>query len=823
MFRLNLKIALRNLWKNKGYTAINIFGLATGLAGFVIILLYIAKETSYDKWDPALKRTYIVAADFTKNGAENKGTKIKGLLSKVIKEQIGEAEAVAIGSLVGRNFDVRFEKDGKAVSEMLPSGSIDSSFFSLYPLKAIQGRMEDIYTDKDAIAISATAAKKLFGNADPINQVVIQNRGLNFPPGKLVVKAVWDDRRQASVFGLHLLYQEDLKQYGNQLLSTPFTTLFRLKANVDQEQVLKKINDAYVVELAKYVAQNSSADFRPSQQEALKILKDKEGITAIKLITEPISSLNLSNFYSANAKQTTIYILFALASFLIIISCINYTNLALVMAQTRAKEVGVKKVLGAFKWTLIKQFFTETAIQCAISFLLALIFAELMLPQINAILADNLELFKSFEIWSILGQALLILVVIMFLAGAYPAFILAGFLPVKVLKGNFSTATHIGNLRRILVVFQFTIAIALVISFGVIYAQLNFMKQKDLGMKPSQLLSFRVAKYTNRVLNPASFESIKNRLLAVKGVEDVTRATEQPMNDSGFEDNVTYKNTTLSTESRYVDPNYLSVLGAKLVQGRNFSYQLLATDSVQSVIVNETAFQKLGLDKVNTQISIDGDDEAKKFNVIGVVKDIQAYGFDQPISPTIYSVSDYALHWRTNIIIRLSTQDVKQTTTDLKEVWKEIEPGAEPKLAFADDVFATMNSSYEVSEKIIFSFGMVTFLVSVFGLIGFAAYMAKMRLKEIAVRRILGASTGSLLQLLNKDFVKLVFIASVLADVLAFIYMKKWFAGFAYRIEMPYMVFVLVNILIVLITIITVSFQSIKAVKSKPVDALKYE
>lgn len=823
MFKINLKIALRNLWKNKGYTAINIFGLATGLAGFIIILLYIAKETSYDKWDPALKRTYIVAADFTKNGAANKGTKIKGLLSKVIKEQISEAEVVSVGSLVGRNFDVKFEKDGKTISEMLPSGSVDSSFFSLYPLKAIHGRMEDIYTDKDAIAISASAAQKLFGSADPINQVVIQNRGLNFPPGRLVVKAVWDDKRQASVFGLDLLYQEDFKQYGPQLLSTPFTTLFKLKANVDQEQALKKINDAYIVELAKYTAQNSDVNFKPTQEQALKILKEKEGITAIKLITEPISNLNLSDFYAANAKQTTIYILFALASFLIVISCINYTNLALVMAQARAKEVGVKKVLGAFKWTLIKQFFTETAIQCAISFLLALIFAELLLPYINQILTDNLELFKSFDLWRILGQALIILAIIMFLAGAYPAFILAGFLPIKVLKGNFNTATHIGNLRRVLVVFQFTIAIALVISFGVIYAQLNFMKQKDLGLEPSQLVSFRIAKYTNRVLNPAGFESIKNRLLAVKGVEEVTRATEQPIYDSGFEDNVTYGNVTLSTESRYVDPNYLKVIGAKLAQGRDFSYQLLATDSVQSVIVNETAFKKLGLGKVNTQVAIDAGDEAKKFNVIGVVKDIQAYGFDQPISPAIYLVSDYPLHWRTNVIVRLSTQNVAQTTAAIKEVWKEVEPGAELKLAFADEVFAKMNHSYEVSEKIIFSFGMITFLVSVFGLIGFAAYTAKIRLKEIAVRRILGASTSSLLQLLNKDFVKLVLIASALADVLAFIYMKKWFAGFAYRIEMPYMVFILVNVLIVFITILTVSLQSLKAVKSKPVDALKYE
>ena len=823
MFKLNLKIAWRSLWKNKTYTAINILGLAVGLAGFVVILLYINKETRYDKWDPALKRTFIVAADFTKNGAENKGTKIKGLLSQVIYEQIPEVEAVSIGGIDGRKLDVRTKNQYKENSYQFEYAAIDSNFCKVYPLQAIYGRMENVYSDKNSVAISFSAALKIFGTANVLGKILLNNRGINFPEATLVIKAVWDDRKQPSSFGFDFIRVIDLSEYGNQISNTPFTTIFKLKDGVNSEEVIQKINNAYIIALAKFQSSNSSGNLKLTKSQALKILKEKEGITAIKLITEPISNLNLGSFYTKNPKENTIYILCALASFLIIISCINYTNLALVLAQTRAKEVGVKKVLGAYKWSLIQQFFTETGIQCIISFLLALIFAELFLPQINYILTDDLVLFNAAHIWSILGQVGLILIAILFLSGIYPAIVLAGFLPSRVLKGNFSTSKQIGSLRKGLVIFQFTVAIALVISFGVMYAQLTFMKQKDIGLSRAQLISLNIAGVEKRKLNPAGFEGVKNRLLAIKGVEAVTRATEQPINDSGYEDNVTYNNNTLSVESRYVDPNYFEAIGATIIKGRGYDYNLLASDSTQSIVLNETAFKQLGLSKNNTQIIIDRNGEKVKVGVVGVVKDIQAYGFESMIMPTAYLVNDYPTHWRRTVIFRLKTENLQQAVADIKAVWKDFDLSASPKFIFTDEVFAQMNNSYEISEKIILSFGTVTLVISIFGLVGFAAFNAKTRMKEIAVRRILGATTISLLKLLNKDFVKLVLVAIFLADVITFVYMQGWFSTFAYRINMPVMVFLVVNLSIIIITILTVSLQSIRAIKENPVKALKYE
>ena len=822
MFKLNLKIAWRNLWKNKGYSISNIFGLAVGLAGFIIILLYINREQGFDKWNPALNRTYMVAADFTQNGAENKGSKIKALFAKTIEAEFPSVEAISIGWLNG-NANLRTETNGKVIKEKLSSVSMDDKFFAVYPLTAINGRMQDVFGDKNAIAISKTAALKMFGEENAINKVLIQNRGLNEKEQELVVKAVWDDKKQPSYFGFDVFYAADFSIYGGEFLSRTFSTMLTFRDGVDAESELSKMNDAYTIALSKFVANNSDANFKPSKEQALAILKDKEGITSFKLIYEPVSDLNLGTFYSTQAKRTTINILLALASFLVIISCINYTNLSLVLAQKRAKEVGVKKVLGAQKINLLKQFFAETALQCIIAYLFALIIAELLVTKVNNLLDTQLSLFSSSNISLVLGQALLILLAVIAMAGAYPAFVLAGFRPVKVLKGNFNTAKHIGSLRKVLVVCQFTIAIALVISFMVMLAQLEFMRNKDLGLNKSQLMTLDIGNFAKRNLSPAAFQSIKDRLLAISGVDDLTRATEEPINDSGFNNDLSFAGKKLNVESRFVDVNYLKVIGGKVVEGRDFSTNLIATDSVQSILLNETAFAKLGLTSVNQQIGIDHGDDIKQFNVIGKVKDIQAYGFEHEVVPTVYLVADYQFHWRRNIILRLKPENIASTIDEIKKTWMEIEPGRDPIYSFADETFQKMNKAYETSNKVIFYFGSLTLIISLFGLIGFAAYSAEIKTREVALRRILGATTANLLKMLNKDFLWLVVIANIFADVLAYVYMNKWFAGFAYRIPMPFEMFFTANLSIILITILTVSWQSLRAVNSNPASVLKAE
>jgi len=355
------------------------------------------------------------------------------------------------------------------------------------------------------------------------------------------------------------------------------------------------------------------------------------------------------------------------------------------------------------------------------------------------------------------------------------------------------------------------------------YAQLNFMSVKDLGLKPQQLMTLDMAKVGHRNLSPERFQVIKDKLLAIEGVEAVTRATEEPINDSGFESELTFASKTLNLESHYVDLDFLNVIGAKVVAGRNFAPELAATDTVSSILLNETAFRQLGLRSINQQIAVKHGDELKRFNVIGKVKDIQAYGFESVVGPSAYFASDYQFHGRKNIILRLNNQDFSTTVAKIVKLWMQIEPGKDPYFTFADETLVKMNETYATSQRIIFCFGLLTFLISIFGLIGFAAYNAKLRLKEVAVRRILGASTSSLLQLLNFDFLVLLLFANFLGDLLAYIYMEKWFATFAYRVEMPWAVFIGTNAFVVFATILVVSLQSLKAIYMKPVTVLKYE
>ncbi|MCJ0742919.1 ABC transporter permease [Pedobacter montanisoli] len=824
MFKLNLKIALRNLWKNKAYTAINILGLSLGLAGFMMILTYVNRETSYDKWNEKLYRTYRVGREEVQNGAESKGPKIKRLFAKMLNEQFHEVENVSVGHLESRRYLYGTEDISKP-AERSVTVTVDSNFLKVYPLTPVKGSIIGFNTAPNAVAISLSCAKKYFGDEDPIGKTLIRKGGFNFKDENLVVKAVWDDQKQPSVFKFDVITKLDEKVYGDQLLGTSFSTLFTLRKNADHKQLFEKINNQYLIERAKLASKNSSAAFNPSIEEAKEILKKEEGITNHKVIIESVPDINLTSYYSSdNPKQKSIYILATLAGFLIFISCVNYTNMALVLAQSRAKEVGVKKVLGCFRADLTKQFLLETAVQCIGAFLIALMLVELFMPSVNLMINDNLKFFDGYNTLKVLQQSLLLLAGVIIIAGLYPALILSGYAPVKVLKGNLSTSKKIGAFRKVLIVSQFAIAASLAISFLVVYAQLQYMKNKDLGIEPKLLVNLGIADFKHRNLNPNEFESIKQRLLTIKGVEDVSRSVDMPINDSGFEDDIEFKGIKQKVDAKYTDPNYLSVVKGKIIAGRDFSAQKMSTDTLNSVIINQTLYNKLSLsDRLDQQLGIYVNDELKQFNVIGVVKDIQVYGFESKINPTIYMANDFKFHWRQNVLIRINGHNITETISDIKKTWRQIEPGDEPNINFIDEVAAKMNLSYEVSGRLIFLFGSLTLLVSLFGLLSIAAYSAKIRLKEIAVRRVLGASTGSLLKLLNKDLVKLVLMANIIADVLAYIYMDSWFRIFVYRIEMPFMLFLSVNLVSVLLAIAIVSMQSIRAVKADPVKMLKYE
>ncbi|RZL17138.1 MAG: ABC transporter permease [Pedobacter sp.] len=824
MFKLNLKIALRNLWKNKGYTALNIFGLAAGLSGALIILVYINFETGYDKWDPSLKQVYQVGIHTVRNGEDKKTPEIDGHFVKMVRDQIPEVENISMGSWenVVRNFDYVY--NNRTIHPEFTFGAIDREFLKIYPIQAVKGRMEDVFTGQNAIAISKTKALAIFGKEDPINKVITRKGGANFKDEDAIVKAVYDDSKYRSYFGTHLFMISDTAMYGDEAMDASYNVMLKLGKNADVNSLTARINDAYLQLMAKRMSNNSDPNFKLSTAKATEILKKEGGITTFQVIIEPVSDLNLSSYFSADPKQNTIFILTALASFLIIISCVNFTNLAVVQAAARAKEVGVKKVLGAYRWDLARQFIAETGLQCLIAFFIALIITELSLPTLNGLLDANILLFSNPAFLKLMFQGFIILLGIIVLSGLYPAMILSGFTIAKVLKGNFSTGSGAVTLRKSLVVLQFTIAGALIICFMVMKAQLSFMRDSTLGMEPNQLMNFGVQIYKNRQLNHEQFDQVKQRLKKIEGVMDVSRSTNSIVGAADWKADVNLNGVTTSMSANYSDLDYFKALKAEFIDGRDFSQQFLGADTTQNVILNETAARSIGLkDPVGTPIDIVLESKSAKFNIIGIVKDIKNQGFDKAVTPTVYLMTNFQWKWRKSVVLRLSSNNISKTIESVKKEWKTFEPDMEPKYSFADDKFAEMNAGYERMAKIMFSFSAITFFVAMLGLFTLAAYNSKVRLKEIAIRKILGASTGSILKLLNADLVKLVLIANIIADVVAYIYMNQWFKAFVYRVEMPWVLFITINILTTLLTILTVSMQSIRSAKASPVAALKYE
>lgn len=824
MFRLNLKIAWRNLWKNKVYSAINIFGLSAGLTGFMIILLYINQETGYDKWDPALEQTYQVGIAKVKNGAEVKEPLIDGYFVKMIRERFPQVELITRGNWGGAAWSTEYSYGHKKFQPNFKQAGVDSLFFKTYPIKALYGKMEDIFNTPKSIAINQTKAKEIFGDIDPVDKILTRKGGLNFKDEDLIVKAVWDDNRYKSYFDMSMISAADFKLYGDEEMDVSYSVMLKVYGHTDIIALTKKINEEYIKEQAKRTINNSNPNFKLTISKAEEILRKNDGITNQKVIIEPVQDLNLKSFFAPDPKQKSIYILIALSTFLIIISCVNFTNLAIVQATGRAKEVGIKKVLGAFRFNLTKQFLAETTMQCLLAFFIALVAVELLLRLVNVKLDLNLTLFTNQQLNILLLQSLGIVVLIVILSGLYPALFLSGFMPAKVLKGNFSGNFGTVTLRKGLLILQFTIAGVLVISFLAMNNQLNFMKNKDLGMQADQIMVLGINDYGHRKLNPEQFSAIKQRLSNIKGVMQVSRSTDGIVGEGGWKQDFSYEGKTAQLITRYNDINYLNILKAKILQGRDFSEKFIATDTLNNVIINETALKTMGLKQgVGEVISYAKEDKIEYFNVVGVVKDIQNEGFDKSIKPTVYMALDYQWHWRKVALISLSNKNIAETIDQVKKVWKEIEPAADPSYSFADEKFAKLNAAYERMTKIMFSFSAITLLVSILGLFTLAAYTAKIRIKEIAIRRILGASTSSILRLLNADLVKLVIIANILGDVFAYIYMNKWFEEFVYRIEMPILPFLIVNIGTILITILTVSLQSLGVVRANPVNALKYE
>jgi putative ABC transport system permease protein len=809
MFKLNLKIAMRNLWKSKSTSFINVISLALGLTGFIIILLYINKETNYDKWTPELQRVYKTGVSFKNGASVETWQSMPYSFVRLVREKAPEIESIA--GLEGGGNVVKKDQQFFYDIEIM---NADSSFFSSYPFTLLAGSSKTALHDPNTAIINRETALKIFGTTEVIG------KSLNLGTGNKLVSivGVWDERANPSHLRTDIftnLVPPTMEHWGN----FSHMVYFKIKDGVDPETAITKVRRLFLDAKARWSLKDSKKTVRPgllTEAEANKILFSED--SDMKLIFEPVGKIHLGAAFSGKSRSATLYVLSGLAIFLLAIACINFTNLTIAHAGKRATEIGVKKVLGIDKQGLIKQFLFETLLQTTFAFLVGLVLVELLLPYFNSTIGTDISFFSATNLGSILSQVFVVFLIVTLSAGLYPAVYFSGFLPVKVLKGNFERSAKGILVRKVLIITQFVITCTFIICFAIMYNQLNYMRNRDIGMDRSQVLSIAMQTDKFNELEGDKFEQFRQRFKKIDGVEDVTRTSIDPWTNNSSMGDASYKDKQGMINDYFIDFDYFKTLGIKFKEGRDFTRQSYFADTTDHAILNEAAVKEFGIkDPIGKVFKR----SSTAFTIIGVVKDFNDKGFEKQVKPIYFFVNRDRTYY-SNVLIRVGTEHPQETLSQVEALWKTLEPGLPIRYKWVDDSFAKNIKSYTEQGQLMSIFSIATLLVALLGLFALAAYNAKIRTREIAVRKVLGASTGGILQLLNKEFVLLVIIANAIAFVAAYILMNKWLAGFAYRIDMPYLIFAGTALVSVLLTVLTVSQQAYRAAMMNPVNALKY-
>lgn len=789
MFKLNFKIALRNLWKNKGFAFINLGGLAIGLASCMILLLYVAYEWSYDKQFVNSEKTYVVYQSSVANGktfswAWTPNVMASDVAANVPGVKYASHSTYPNGNLIS-NGEVKISS--RAVFA-------DPSFLKILDYKFISGNKEAVLKNINSIILTKSFAEKLFGKADPINKTVkLENEDV------LKVEAVIEDVPENNSIRFECLMPWTLFEkrqewvrginWGNNMC----LTLVQLKGN----EFFKEAN--------------------ASMKGIYK--RNQKGNTAVALL-HPLEKWHLydefENGKSVGGKIGQLKIFLLLAFCILLIACVNYMNLSTARSERRAKEVGIRKAIGSSRKALVGQFFIESIIITLLSGVLAFVLIEVSLPYFNNLLNIELQInYSSTAFWSIL---LSLMVFTGLIAGSYPALYLSSFEPIAVLKGLKLKSDSSVSIRKVLVVVQFVFAVCLIVCTLVIYQQLQFVQKKPIGYDKSNLVQINV----QGVLSQEKKQDLlKTQLIKSGAVSAVTffskDITESGNNTTDVSWDGKIKGESILFNTRGIGADFIQTIGTDLVSGKEFSMKN-HNDSAK-VMLNEAAVKMMQLkNPIGAKIHW-GDTELTN---VGVVKDFVVESAFNRVAPMLFYPS--YIDGASVIIVRLNDQqNIGSSLETIDRLVKQMEPNYPVSRRFVDESFALKFQNERLLGILSNWFGGFAIFISCLGLLGLALFMAEQRKKEISIRKVLGASTSNILTLLNKDFIKLVAIANVIAFPLAYIASSRWLSAFEYRVPISAIPFIAAVGISVLIAILTVSIQSIKVAKANPIDALKYE
>ena len=801
MFKNYLKVALRSLNKNRAFAIINILGLALGLTITILVFLFVTDETSYDKhWDGA-DRMYRTGIKVNMMGQKMNGPASPSPMATALRTEFPEVETAT--RFQGGNIEALLANKQK---KMYVSNIVlaDSAFFKLFNYDFLHGNPITALRENNAIVLTESTAKKLFGDENAMGQILKYEDRQD-----MVVRGVVKD----PIYNSHLEFNAVVSQNDvvNFWLSNNHMTYLRLNEGVNYAAFEEKMKDNFMKKVA------------PSVEQILKIsLEDFYAQdNNFEYTLQPVQRVHLHSKTNFEIKQNGdimyVYVFIGIAILVLIIAGINFMNLSTARSGKRAKEVGVRKVTGASKKMLVSQFLFESVLQSIIALFIALVLVELFLPGFNNVMETELTMINNFWPYT-LGFALLITLGYGLFAGSYPAFFLSAFKPIDVLKGDFTKSKKGLLLRKVLVVTQFCASTILIIGMIIIFLQINFLHNKDLGFQGDQVVLVEARSMDMR----DNFRNYKDLFLKNSNIHNISRSEYMP-GDIPYNDVFILEGSEEQAPIWYlnVDYDFFDTMGIVLKEGRDFD-PARDHDSIPKYIFNETALSSFNIQnpmetRLGKLVSRQGDVEYGQ--VIGVVEDFHVEGFNQSIRPMVFSITNY----HPNVAFKIATHDMQETLAFIEEQWTKLEPSHPFRYEFLDAKFNALLRKQENFSTMFFYLTLLAIIISAMGLYGLASFTAEQRTKEIGVRKVLGASVAQIMKMLTTDFLKLVLIANIFAWPLSYILAKDWLANFSYQINMPLMPYLLATVMAMVIALLTISTQAYYAANSDPVDAIKYE
>jgi len=806
MFNNLLRHSVRSFKRQRAYIIINILGLSIGIACSLLIALFVLNEASYDKYNVKKDRIVRMVLNGKIGGQEITGAYSPAIMGPTMAREFPEVEDFLRMDAIGPTV-IEYNNQTFTEEQLIQA---DSSFFNFFTIPVLKGDPKSLLNSKRKIALSESSARKIFGNQNPIDKAI----KVGTDTSRYTVTGVYADIPGNSHFEANMIisYMTSQGSENPVWMNNNIVTYLLLKPNTSNVSVDQKIPDL----LIKYVG--------PEIQRLMGIsIKDfaAQG-NKYRFFTQKLTSIHLDpgiqQQFKASSDPKYLNIFGSIAILIVLIAAINFMNLSTAQASKRAKEVGIKKIGGSTRGMLITQFLSESIILSLIALILALIMIKVSLPYFNNLLGTKLIL-NLFSTWYIIPVLILFSIFVGFLSGSYPAFFLSSFNPYEVLKGSVKNSMKNGKLRRVLVVFQFAVSILLIVGTLVMYRQIKYMLNKDVGFNKEQLVVINRA----AALGP-KMKSFKDAVKGITGVVNIASSTAVPgrnnnNNGYGIEGR---KDESFLLMTNHVDYNYLATYGMTLSSGRSFD-ESFTTDK-DACLINESAVKNFSITKPENTVFVEPGEpsKAKHLAVIGVVKNFNFESLRNPISPYMLKFQDENNLWG-YLTVRLSGQDYSKTISQIEGKWKEFVPNSPLSYYFVDADFEQMYIQEKQNAQMAVIFSILAIFIASLGLFGLTSYTVEQRTKEIGVRKAMGSSVSAIYVVMSQEVIILISISALLAWPLIYYIGSRWLQNFYYKIDLGIFSFIAGLTIALGIAILTISYRILMAAKMNPAKSLKCE